>query len=91
LCREQGLACVAALHDLNLAAQYCDRLVMLGGGKVHAHGGVEDVLTGENIRDAYGAEVCIARHPMTGLPVVLPSVGGLGEHLGWALPAARSP
>lgn len=91
LCREQGLACVAALHDLNLAAQYCDRLVMLGGGKVRAHGGVEEVLTGENIRDVYGAEVCIGRHPTTGLPVVLPSIDGLGEHLGRALPAARSP
>ncbi len=57
--REQSLTVVSALHDLTLAAQFCDGLVMLGGGVVHAAGAPRDVLTAENIRNLYGASVRI--------------------------------
>lgn len=57
--REQELTVVSALHDLTLAAQFCDRLVMLGDGTVAAAGRPEEVLTSERIRDLYGAAVQI--------------------------------
>lgn len=77
LCREHGLAAVAVLHDLNLASQYCDRLVLLSDGQVHAEGPPEHVVTEENILDVYGASVCVYPHPSNGLPttVIRPGTG----------------
>jgi iron complex transport system ATP-binding protein len=71
LCREQSLAIIIALHDLNLAAQYCDWMVMLNGGKVHAEGTPFDILTASNIKKVYGAEVCVYPHPINRLPTTL--------------------
>ena len=76
LCLEQNLTVIAALHDLNLAAQYCNRLVMLNGGQIHAEGIPQDVLTVENIKRAYGAEVCVYSHPINKLPAILITAGG---------------
>jgi len=71
LCMENGLAVLAALHDLNLAAQYCDRLVLLNKGQVHAVGTPGQVITAHNIKEVYGAENCVYPHPLNGLPAVL--------------------
>lgn len=71
LCREGTLTALAVLHDLNLAAQYCDRLVLLGNGGVRAVGSPREVLTKENITQIYGARVHISPHPLNGLPTVL--------------------
>jgi len=76
LCLEQNLTIIAVLHDLNLAAQYCDWLIMLNGGQVHAEGIPKDVLTVENIKRAYGAEVCVYPHPINKLPTTLITAGG---------------
>jgi iron complex transport system ATP-binding protein len=69
------LTVITALHDLNLAAQYCDWLVMLNGGRAHAEGVPQDVLTAQNIKKAYGAEVCIYPHPINRLPTTLITAG----------------
>ena len=66
---------LAALHDLTLASLYCDRLVLLAGGSVVADGAPADVLTRENLRLAYGADVTILRPENMPGPIVLP----LGE------------
>ncbi len=52
-----GLTVVSAVHDLTLAAQFCDRLVMLAGGSIVAQGSAEGVLTADTIRRHYGARV----------------------------------
>lgn len=59
LLRRLKVTTLAALHDLNLAARYCDRIVMLDGGKIIAQGLPEDVLTPERIARVYkvGAQV----------------------------------
>ena len=54
---EQGLAVLSAFHDLTVAAQYSDRLVLLARGKVRAAGDAHDVLTPSILREHYGAEV----------------------------------
>lgn len=55
--RERALTVVAAMHDLTLAGQFCDRLVLMDEGRIVAEGRAEAVLTEEIIRLHYGAEV----------------------------------
>lgn len=55
--RSCGLTVISAVHDLTLAAQFCDRLVMLAGGSIVAEGPAEGVLTPDRIRRHYGATV----------------------------------
>ena len=72
---ENKLAVLAALHDLNLAAQYCDRLVLINNGRVHDQGTPSEVITPRNIKEVYGAEGCVYTHPLNGLPAVLINPG----------------
>jgi iron complex transport system ATP-binding protein len=55
--REEGLTVVAAMHDLILAAQYGDRVVLVDRGRVVAVGSARDVLTSERVEELYGARV----------------------------------
>ena len=61
-----GLTAVAAIHDLNMAARYCDRLVLLKGGRVLSEGSPEEVLAPETIQSAFGVRAAVYRDPMTG-------------------------
>jgi iron complex transport system ATP-binding protein len=71
LCVENSLTVLAALHDLNLAAQYCDRLLLINEGRIHAEGKPVEVITDGNIKEVYGAGNCVYAHPVNGLPAVL--------------------
>ena len=75
LCRRDGLTVVAALHDLNLAAQYCDRLVLISNGRIYAEGTPGEVINADNIGQVYGTGSYIYTHPLSGLPAVLPNAG----------------
>ena len=72
LCRSEGKAVLAAVHDLTLAGQFCHRLVMLHQGRVVAEGSPAEVLTPERLRQVYGASVHVLPHPVTGRPVLAP-------------------
>lgn len=61
-----GLTVLSALHDLNIAAEYCDRLYMLKDGKIVASGTPEEVLTPENLLAVYGVNAHVSRSPNTG-------------------------
>jgi iron complex transport system ATP-binding protein len=67
-----GSAVLAVLHDLNLAAAYADRVVLLSGGRVVADGPPEEVLTAERVADVYAYPVDVIPHPGSGAPLVLP-------------------
>jgi iron complex transport system ATP-binding protein len=67
-----GLAVVAILHDLNLAAAVADHLVLLAGGRVAATGSPREVLREEPLSAAYGCRVTPDRAPGDGRPFVLP-------------------
>jgi iron complex transport system ATP-binding protein len=75
LCRDNNLTVLAALHDLNLAAQYCDRLLLIDQRHIHAQGTPAEVITDTNMKQVYGAENCVFTHPVNGLPTVLLSAG----------------
>lgn len=59
LVTEKNLAGITAIHDLNLASRYCDKIVMMKEGKIFAAGRVDRVLTPENIEKVYGVRVAI--------------------------------
>ena len=61
-----GLTAIAAIHDLNLAARYCDRLVLLDEGRVVTDGRPEEVLTAETLESAFGVRSALYRDPNTG-------------------------
>jgi ABC-type cobalamin/Fe3+-siderophores transport system ATPase subunit len=67
-----GRAVLISLHDLNLAAQFCDRLIMLHNSRIYAEGTPESVLTAETIQTVYGIQATVAPHPVTGRPYVYP-------------------
>jgi len=79
LCLQNGLTVVIALHDLNLASQYCDRLILINNGQVHAQGTPREVINPWNIKEVYGVEGCVYTHPVNGLPAVLLE-GGNSKH-----------
>ena len=64
--RQTRMTVVAVFHDLNLAAEYCDRLLLLKGGRVAALGAPADVLTVETIRSVYGVTVALEPNPLSG-------------------------
>lgn len=65
-----GLTVIAAFHDLNVAARYCDRLVLLGNGRVLAAGVPEDILTPGTIESALGVRAAVYRDPVTATPAI---------------------
>ncbi|MFB6218239.1 MAG: heme ABC transporter ATP-binding protein [Halobacteriaceae archaeon] len=73
----EGRTVVAAIHDLNLAAHYCDELLLLADGAVRAAGAPEAVLTESNLEAAFGTRAVVTRHPVTGSTYVtaLPDAG----------------
>jgi iron complex transport system ATP-binding protein len=66
----RNLTVLSTMHDLTLAGQYADRLLLLDGGRLIASGGVDDVLTRELITRHYGAEVTVVDTPGSGFVVV---------------------
>ncbi len=74
LCRENKLTVIAALHDLNLASHYCDRLLLINKGRIHAEGTPTEVINTKNIEHVYGCGSYVHTHPLSGLPAVLPRV-----------------
>lgn len=56
---KKGISAVMAIHDLNLASRYTDRILMMNGGRIFAAGDPESVLTNKNIKRAYGVEALV--------------------------------
>jgi len=72
LCIRKGLIVLAVLHDFNLAARYCNSAILLKDGKIFSAGGVDTVLTSENIRDVFQVDAIVKRHPVTNSLYVIP-------------------
>jgi iron complex transport system ATP-binding protein len=69
-----GLCVMAVLHDLNLAAAACDRLVVMSRGRVVAEGAPSTVLTAERVREVWDLPVWLGQNDRSGAPVVLPEI-----------------
>jgi len=66
--REKGLTILMASHDLNLASEFCDRLILLQKGGIFKMGSPQDVITRENIERVYGCGVWVDQNPVSGMP-----------------------
>jgi len=64
----QKLTVIFVTHDINLAAQYADRIIMLESGKIYAIGNPAEVITADNIKKVYEVEVLVDQNPQSGLP-----------------------
>ncbi|UVE17033.1 heme ABC transporter ATP-binding protein [Pseudomonas sp. LS44] len=67
----RGVAVLVILHDLNLAARYCDRILLLEQGRAHALGSPQDVLRAEPLQAVFGLEVLVQQHPERGHPLIV--------------------
>jgi ABC-type cobalamin/Fe3+-siderophores transport system ATPase subunit len=72
LAHKDRLAVLIALHDLNLAAHYADRIALMVAGQIKAEGQPEQVLRRELIEEAYCLPVQVVKHPFLDIPLVLP-------------------
>jgi iron complex transport system ATP-binding protein len=68
---QYNLTVIIILHDLNLASEYCDRLVLMDSGRIHKAGRPEEVLTYNNIEEVYHTVVVVEKNPLSGKPFVL--------------------
>ncbi|MFM9904856.1 MAG: ABC transporter ATP-binding protein [Pyrinomonadaceae bacterium] len=65
-CRNAGASAVVITHDLNLAAEFADEIIMLKDGRIAAKGTPTEVLTAENIKGVFGVKVLLDTHPASG-------------------------
>ncbi|SDH45855.1 iron complex transport system ATP-binding protein [Aneurinibacillus thermoaerophilus] len=69
--QETGGTAVLVLHDLNLAAQYCDCLLLMENGKITQYGGVEEIIEANLLAGVYGVKPLVITHPNLHLPQIL--------------------
>ncbi|SIQ12140.1 iron complex transport system ATP-binding protein [Alkalispirochaeta americana] len=74
----EGLSVVSVMHDLNLAASWCDRIAIMKAGEVFVCGEPGQVITREIIREVYGVSL-VVHHDQEGIPYVLPRVSAARE------------
>jgi iron complex transport system ATP-binding protein len=67
-----GVTVLAALHDLSLAALFCDQAYLMADGRIVTGGPPAQVITAETVRHAYGADVLVIDHPETATPHLIP-------------------
>lgn len=84
----EGLTAVAAIHDLDLAARFCDRVALLADGEIVAVGPPEHVLTEPRLAAAYGVATVVNESPVTGAPTVTALRDGTATSNG---PSAAAP
>jgi iron complex transport system ATP-binding protein len=66
--REKGLTIIMASHDINIASEFCDRLILLQEGMIYKVGVPPEVVTQENIERVYGCGVWVDQNPLSGMP-----------------------
>jgi iron complex transport system ATP-binding protein len=69
--QEQGLTLIMVLHDLNIASQYCDRILLLDQGKIIRSGSTSEVLSQDILAKVYNADLIRVDHPISGVPQFL--------------------
>ncbi|NLY44355.1 MAG: ABC transporter ATP-binding protein [Clostridiaceae bacterium] len=72
LTEDKGMIAILSLHDLNLASQYCDHLILLSKGRVLKQGSPQEIITEGNISKVYNTKVHIFENPFTGRPYIIP-------------------
>lgn len=74
MAQEKGITVLAIIHDLNLALDYSDYVIMMQKGQVLYSGVPAEIISEHTIRAIYGLEVCMIQNPVTGNPHVIPKL-----------------
>jgi len=61
--KQKGKSIITILHDINIASEYCDKIIIMKEGQIHSQGSVESVLTCENLADVYGISFELLTNP----------------------------
>lgn len=69
LSHERGLTIVVVLHDINLAARYCDEIIALNGGRISAQGRPADIVQSEVLKSVFGVDMGVFPHPVSDVPI----------------------
>ena len=72
LSEEKNLLVVAVFHDFNLAARYCDSIILMKQGKIVGVGHADETLTSENVKKVFSVDTLVKKHPITGQLHVIP-------------------
>ncbi len=73
--REHGVACLVVMHDLNIAAQFADRVALMKAGRVMASGGIAEVMTWRTLKETFDADLYCGVNDLTGARFFLPMRG----------------
>ncbi len=76
IAHEQNRTLVVVLHELNIAAMYGDKIVMMRDGRIVDQGTADDVITGENLKSVFALNAHVIKDPISNRPVCLPVVAG---------------
>lgn len=68
------LTVIAVLHDLNLAIQYSDYLILMDNGSIVTQGTPDEVITEKNIKKVYKIDICMIKNPLNGKPYIIPII-----------------
>ncbi|MBU1125043.1 MAG: ABC transporter ATP-binding protein [Candidatus Omnitrophica bacterium] len=69
--REKNLTIVIVLHDLNLASEYCNRIILMDQGRIFKEGNADEVLTYKNIEEVYKTLVLVHKNPLSNRPYII--------------------
>lgn len=72
LIKEKNMGALSALHDPNLASQFCDRIILMKDGKIYDFGSPKDVLTSKNLKEVFNIDVIVKQHPVYDSIYILP-------------------
>jgi len=72
LSEEKNLLVVAVFHDFNLAARYCDSIILMKNGRIVAVGKADETLNSENVKKVFNVDTLVKKHPITGQLHVIP-------------------
>jgi ABC-type cobalamin/Fe3+-siderophores transport system ATPase subunit len=70
LTQERGMGAVIVTHEINLAAEFADRIALIKGGRLLACGPTREVMTAETLSGLFETPLLVDRHPLSGSPVV---------------------
>jgi iron complex transport system ATP-binding protein len=70
LTREQGYGALIVTHEINLAAEFADRMALIKDGRLVACGATPEVMTSETLSELFETPLLVDRHPLSGFPVV---------------------
>ncbi len=79
--QDKNVAVLSVLHDLNLAAEYCDRIVLIRKGRVVASGSTDEVLSYANLTEVFETEIYVDTNDLTGKLMVMPLSGRVQRKL----------